>query len=150
MWCMALALPISNYSWTTLNSCTTRLTLSNWGHYCLRGEGQIMYYYSQTTQKDIALAQITCLVCNTLATMKLFKHSTWRWIIIMPWWSTTYYATCGNCFSTLKIDKQIMKQVERGIVMQSRGYLPDKRCKNCGANIDTNQRFCANCGVCLQ
>jgi hypothetical protein len=69
-------------------------------------------YFSETTSKEHGLFRMTCPNCGQEANFQLSKKDSSGCLFLIPLWGTEYYATCGNCFTTFKIDKDIGKGLE--------------------------------------
>lgn len=108
----------------------------------------------------------TCHACGQEAKLLLKKQEKSGCIWLIPWWSNTYFVTCGNCFTTFKIDKELGAQIERATREADRSVKEQerlheqrpkqlqaaqqvKRCSNCGSPITAGQRFCVTCGASL-
>lgn len=112
-----------------------------------------MWIYERT-QGEIALAKMQCPLCNAEATFKIFKQKTKAWYFLIPWFSTKYYATCGNCFNTFGIDKKSAQEVERPtkepVRAKQQQYGETQRvflCSNCGSLNAEGYQFCGTCGA---
>jgi len=104
-------------------------------------------YYEKRTQ-EIAYFKDFCPLCGTKATLKLFAQCS-DYFFILPWWSTTYYITCGNCFNTFKISREEKEKITRLLNENINELREEKHCLGCGTAYHPGQRFCGNCGLSL-
>ena len=121
-------------------------------------------YYESESSSPLAILEATCPACGQEANLLVRKHEKSGCIWIIPWWSSSYFVTCGNCFATFKIDKELGKQLERSQreterstkepkmeyeprVQQLQGMQQAMRCPSCGSQSAPGQRFCGACGT---
>src|SRR4030066_248816 len=73
---------------------------------------------------------MTCLACNNQSVFQIEKATLSTFLIIIPFWSTEYFATCSNCKSSFQLDKRKMQQLEYQLKLGkptdwSGGRIPD-------------------------
>jgi ribosomal protein S27AE len=102
-------------------------------------------WYSETTQRDVAFIHMQCPLCGAEATFRLFKVHRIGLAWVIPWWYTKHYATCGVCWKTFELKKEIMNKIEM-LVKNKQRVIDSGVCPNCGIKIDRNHRFCGSCG----
>ncbi len=71
-----------------------------------------MWYSSEKQQRPLATFEGDCPICGQKAKMLLTKEERSGCIWNIPYWGHDYYVTCGNCFATTKIDKNVGGQIE--------------------------------------
>jgi hypothetical protein len=123
-----------------------------------------VWYSEETTERPLGILESACPACGQQARLLLKKREKSGCIWVIPWWSSSYFVTCGNCFVTFKIDKELGKQIERAEREAERSAEESKRlykqrakqlqeaqqvmrCFNCGFPITTNQGVCGACGA---
>lgn len=128
---------------------------------CAIGARKMVFWASSTTEKDVGLIEnLECPVCGATANFRVFKQKTSNWAWLIPWWSTKYFATCGNCFGTVKLDKKRMQEIEstatgrkkarmnyEQTVEQGRVVQATITCANCGSQSASGCQFCGTCGA---
>jgi len=105
-------------------------------------------YYEQKSHRDVAYVKGHCPLCDSEATLKFFAEEGSGCIFIIPWWSTKYYVTCGNCFNTFKISNEQMQRIKREIDTQNQ-INDGNLCPKCHNQIVPGARFCGTCGESL-
>jgi hypothetical protein len=81
-----------------------------------------MWWYSETKNKIIGIIEETeCPMCGKKTNMRVVKQTTFKLLTIIPWWSSTYAATCGSCFSSVQITKEYGKKLEEQVKLLERG-----------------------------
>jgi hypothetical protein len=123
-------------------------------------------YYESESSSPLTIIEAMCPACGQVANLLVRKHEKSGCIYIIPWWTSSYFVTCGNCFATIKVDKELGKQIERAVreaersaeeskrlykqrAKQLQGAQQVMRCFNCGSPITTNQAVCGACGAML-
>lgn len=117
-------------------------------------------YYESESSSPLAILEATCPACGQEANLLVRKHEKSGCVWIIPWWSSSYFITCGNCFASYKIDKELGKQLERSQreterstkeprIQQLQGMQQAMRCPSCGSQSAPGQRFCGTCGATL-
>ena len=91
----------------------------------------MMYYSSESSQKDICVYNDKCPICGTQSRIRFFKLHTEEWLFIIPHWGNEYYGTCGNCWQTFRIDKEVGKHLE----LQCKAVFQDIVCPKCGSIV---------------
>jgi hypothetical protein len=112
----------------------------------------------RTESERIGLIQQKCTKCNQTANFLLYKRKAKGLAVAVPYWYTAgYYATCGSCHTTFKLDKTRGKQLEQKLKGATRETLssaptPDASmskqfCINCSKPLSEGAKFCAICGA---
>lgn len=74
-----------------------------------------MYYSQNKENKPILTFKQRCDKCGQESKFLLQKHETSGCIWIIPYWGKDYFITCGNCFTTSKIDKKTGEAFEESL-----------------------------------
>ena len=66
-----------------------------------------MFYHS-VTEKTLGVMDIDCPDCGHPTNMKVVSRKELMVAVVVPIWVTRYYVTCGGCWNTFKVDKEII------------------------------------------
>ncbi|UCH51508.1 MAG: hypothetical protein JSV54_01725 [Chloroflexota bacterium] len=105
-----------------------------------------MWVYNRTRQ-EVALVQIPCPVCNTGATFQILKRRTKALYLIVPWFSTKYFAICGNCGTIFRITKKCVQEAEAASKKGADAEFNVFACPKCHSFNAASQKSCGICGA---
>lgn len=94
-----------------------------------------MYFSRDVTNKNLAVYRFICPICKQEANLRLTKQERSGWALIVPYWGSDYFFTCGNCWGTFTIKKEFAKQLESGIAKKD-VLIKKSRCPKCGSQTE--------------
>jgi recombinational DNA repair protein RecR len=63
----------------------------------------------------------------------------------MPWFSTKYYAICGNCYTIFRITEQGAEEAKVALKNETDAEYNLRSCPKCGSFNSVNDE---SCGIC--
>jgi len=105
-----------------------------------------MWVYKRT-REVVALVKMPCPVCNTEAAFQILKRRTKAWYLIVPWFSTKYFAICGNCGTIFRITKECAEEAEKASKNETDAEYNVFTCPKCSSFNSASHKFCGICGT---
>lgn len=110
----------------------------------------------QSQSKDLGSAPYFCPLCRCQTQLAVCKTCETFTAYFFPLfrWNTLYFATAPCCGAVYALDREIGKQLERGVPVV---LLPQhlqmvqpgtarRACPACGARVPSDAAFCPRCG----
>ena len=98
---------------------------------------------------------VECKCCHQLSSIKIIMVYSYFSFFFIPLfkWNKQYFVECENCKSYAPLDKEIGREIEKGIrttidanmlYFQKQNRI--KQCSNCGYMTQENFDYCPKCG----